>query len=279
MLDQLVESRSNSAENTRKSGFLLVTFVIMVSIMVGGWLYSLLAKDIGLGTGDLELSTLVAPVPMAEDEPPPPPEKEPEKQMKAAPNADVRKEVFQAMDESPKPPKEISTAKQDIPARNPNKLTIQGDKNLSMDNSVASNYKGAVSTDGKGIEGPGGVPNNGNDTGGTTPPKPPPPPPPPPAAKPVVPKKISGGVLNGKATSLPKPPYPAAARAVRASGAVNVQVTISESGSVVSASAVSGHPLLRQAAEQAARQARFAPTTLSGQAVSVTGVIVYNFVP
>jgi protein TonB len=94
-----------------------------------------------------------------------------------------------------------------------------------------------------------------------------------------VPKKISGGVLNGKATSLPKPPYPAAARAVRASGAVNVQVTISESGSVVSASAVSGHPLLRQAAEQAARSARFAPTLLSGQPVSVTGVIVYNFVP
>ncbi len=78
---------------------------------------------------------------------------------------------------------------------------------------------------------------------------------------------------------MPKPPYPAAARAVRASGAVNVQVTINESGSVVSASAVSGHPLLRQAAEQAARGARFAPTLLSGQPVSVTGVIVYNFVP
>lgn len=91
-------------------------------------------------------------------------------------------------------------------------------------------------------------------------------------------KRISGGVLNGKASSLPKPAYPAAARAVGASGAVNVQVTIDEQGNVVSATAVSGHPLLRQAAEQAARGAIFRPTLLSGQPVSVTGVLVYNFV-
>ena len=63
------------------------------------------------------------------------------------------------------------------------------------------------------------------------------------------PKSISGGVLNGKATNLVKPPYPAAARAVRAEGAVNVQVTIDEEGNVISASAVSGHPLLRAAAK------------------------------
>jgi protein TonB len=56
-------------------------------------------------------------------------------------------------------------------------------------------------------------------------------------------------------------------------------VKIDERGNVVSASAVSGHPLLRQAAEQAARSSKFTPTTLSGQPVSVTGVIVYNFVP
>jgi TonB family protein len=92
-------------------------------------------------------------------------------------------------------------------------------------------------------------------------------------------KTISGGILNGKATSLPLPSYPAAARAVKASGAVNVQVTIDEQGNVISASAVSGHPLLRQAAEQAARAAIFQPTMLSGELVKVTGVIVYNFVP
>ncbi|MEZ5429035.1 MAG: TonB family protein [Pyrinomonadaceae bacterium] len=88
---------------------------------------------------------------------------------------------------------------------------------------------------------------------------------------------VSGGVLNGKAVSLPTPPYPAAARAVRAQGAVNVQVIIDENGNVIGASAVSGHPLLRAAAEQAARQAKFSPTLINGKAVKVTGVLVYNF--
>lgn len=92
------------------------------------------------------------------------------------------------------------------------------------------------------------------------------------------PKTISGGVLNGKATNLAKPSYPAAARAVNASGVVSVQVTIDENGDVISATAVSGHPLLRQASEQAAQSSNFSPTLLQGQPVRVTGVIVYNFV-
>ncbi len=93
------------------------------------------------------------------------------------------------------------------------------------------------------------------------------------------PKTISGGVVNGKAISLPKPPYPPAARAVRAAGAVNVEVLIDENGRVVSANAVSGHPLLRAAAAQAAREAVFNPTLLSGKPVKVSGIITYNFVP
>lgn len=91
-------------------------------------------------------------------------------------------------------------------------------------------------------------------------------------------KQISGGVLNGKATSLPKPAYPPAARAVNAEGAVTVQVLIDEDGLVVSASAVSGHPLLRAAAVDAAKGATFSPTRLAGQPVKVSGVITYNFV-
>jgi Ca-activated chloride channel family protein len=88
---------------------------------------------------------------------------------------------------------------------------------------------------------------------------------------------VSGGVLNGKAIRLPRPLYPAAARPLRASGAVNVEVLIDENGNVTSARAISGHPLLHSAAVQAARQAKFSPTTLSGQPVKVTGVIAYSF--
>ena len=87
----------------------------------------------------------------------------------------------------------------------------------------------------------------------------------------------SGGVVNGNAIRLPKPPYPAPAKAVGAKGNVNIQVMIDEAGRVVSAKAVSGHPLLRQVAETAARQATFNPTLLSGKPVKVTGVIVYKF--
>lgn len=91
-------------------------------------------------------------------------------------------------------------------------------------------------------------------------------------------KTISGGVLNGKAISLPQPQYPPVARAAKASGTVVVQVTVDEDGKVISANAVSGHPLLQAAAVAAARGAKFSPTKLSGQPVKVTGIIQYNFV-
>jgi TonB family protein len=88
---------------------------------------------------------------------------------------------------------------------------------------------------------------------------------------------ISGGVMNGKAIMLPRPEYPAIARAAKASGTVTVEITIDEEGNVVSARSVSGHPLLQSAAVTAARQARFTPTKLNGQPVKVNGVLVYAF--
>lgn len=94
----------------------------------------------------------------------------------------------------------------------------------------------------------------------------------PPSSKPV-----SGGVLNGKAVYLPKPFYPPNARSARATGVVTVEVMLSEEGKVLSARAVDGNPFLRQAAVDAAKQARFTPTILSGKPVQVTGLITYNF--
>ena len=269
MLDQLVESKSHAAEDTKRSGFLLTTFVVLVTVLLSSWLYSLFAKDYGMGGDELSLETLVAP-PVIEEAPEPEPEKEPEKPKD--PNVDIRKEIIASMDEPPpKVPDTISNEKSKIPPRDPNKYTVKGDINYSAANAPPPDYKGPVNTSGTGSD-------SGDTGGGGTgdrPAAPPPPPPPPKAA----PKTISGGVLNGKATSLPKPPYPAAARAVRAAGAVSVQVLISETGSVISANAVSGHPLLRPAAVSAARGARFSPTLLSGQPVKVSGVITYNFVP
>lgn len=98
-------------------------------------------------------------------------------------------------------------------------------------------------------------------------------------AKPPAPKgPISGGVLNGKAVRLVQPAYPAIAKAAHASGQVTVQVLVDEEGNVVSATAISGHPLLRSPAAAAARQSKFSPTLLSGQPVKVSGMVIYNFV-
>lgn len=109
----------------------------------------------------------------------------------------------------------------------------------------------------------------------------------------AAPKTISGGVLNGKAMSLPKPAFPAAARAVRVNGTIDVAVLIDEKGVVTSAKARSGrfqdmtttdwkigaHPLLISASESAALAARFSPTLLDGHPVKVTGIITYTFIP
>jgi TonB family protein len=91
-------------------------------------------------------------------------------------------------------------------------------------------------------------------------------------------RPIQGGVLNGKAASLPTPEYPAIARAAHASGDVQVKILIDEGGNVIEAEAVSGHPLLRAAAVSAAREAIFTTTRLQGEPVKVSGVLVYNFV-
>lgn len=91
--------------------------------------------------------------------------------------------------------------------------------------------------------------------------------------------KTEAEVINGKAISLPRPAYPLDAKNANASGAVKVLVTIDETGKVIAAQAISGHPLLRSPAEQAAQAARFSPTSVSGRAVKVTGILLYNFLP
>jgi TonB family protein len=87
-----------------------------------------------------------------------------------------------------------------------------------------------------------------------------------------------GGVLNGRAVSKPQPSYPNAAKQQGVSGVVVIQITVDESGNVVEAEPSCGHPILAQAAVEAARKARFTPTLLSGQPVKVSGIITYNFV-
>jgi TonB family protein len=286
MFDQLVESKSGNSGGGLRNGLLATSLVGVILIFGGGMLWSLFAKDFNMSGDDLTLSSLVAPVPVPESEPPKPEPIKPEEKKQQTETKDqnisVRPELINRMDDSPKIPDKPSVTKNPIPemARGVNKIGNQ------VSNATSGN-QGAEREGGN----EGGTPPVRQPTIKPTPvekddeDKPPPPKTPTPTPKPTpapTPKApsgpVSGGVVNGKATSLPKPPYPAAAKAVRASGAVSVQVLISEDGAVISANATSGHPLLRAAAEQAARGARFSPTMLSGQKVKVSGVIVYNFV-
>ena len=96
--------------------------------------------------------------------------------------------------------------------------------------------------------------------------------------KPPPVQRVSSQVLLSRIVSLPQPPYPILAKQTRTQGAVNVQILIDETGRVMSAQAVNGNPMLISAAVEAARRARFTPTTLNDQPVKVQGVITYNFV-
>ena len=110
----------------------------------------------------------------------------------------------------------------------------------------------------------------------------PPPPPPPKLEESDSPPKIvrkAGGVLQGSAIKRVTPEYPPAAIESRISGAVVVEVTVDEEGKVFAARAITGHPLLKSAAVDAARGWLFTPTTLSGVPVKVIGTITFNFTP
>ena len=88
---------------------------------------------------------------------------------------------------------------------------------------------------------------------------------------------IETNVLNSKAISMPRPAYPAEARAARASGTVTVRVTIDETGNVIRACAVSGPRLLMRESEAAAYRSKFTPTTISSVPLKVRGVITYKY--
>lgn len=259
MFDNLVESSSHKQDISRKGSFILATTLIYGVLIAAFVVVSILWYDAHLAEQELELTTLVAPVPVPQQQ------KEPEQKQEAKPtkaeqNVDVRKELIADVAESRVAPKEISAKASDVPPVRRGVTTV-----LGSSDSNASAPMPAGPGAGTVVSAPAKV--NIADE------------PPPPVATPT-PRTapISGGVLNGKAISLPKPQYPPIARAAHAAGTVVVQVLIDENGNVVSAKAVSGHPLLQAVAVAAARQARFSPTKLSGQPVKVTGVIQYNFV-
>jgi hypothetical protein len=93
----------------------------------------------------------------------------------------------------------------------------------------------------------------------------------------AVPELVVGGVLNERATWLPRPAFPVNGERLQEPLTVPVEVVVDITGRVVSARAQGGPPALRKAAERAARRATFLPFYAAGRPVRSRGVINYAF--
>jgi TonB family protein len=96
--------------------------------------------------------------------------------------------------------------------------------------------------------------------------------PPPIPAPPRVSKVVASYALT-KAAAI----YPPIAKQMKASGAVQVGITIDEKGRVIEAKAISGHPALRPAAEEAAKKWVFRPASLDGKPMRQRDVLTFTF--
>jgi len=260
MFNNLIESSSHAKEFKRRGSFLLFTTATYLVLFVVTGVVSIYAYDAHLESQNTELE--ITFVPLREAEPEPQPVRttttQPANQGRQTTES-VRTVLLTSTSDPTKVPETVGTVGTDIPP--------------ALPTSRLGNYIADPTT-------PSGGRRVGDGTGST-----PvvemvePPPPPPPAPKPDPPKvvNLSHGVIKGNAISLPKPLYSQIAKQMRLQGDVTVQVLIDESGNVVSAKAVSGHPVLIPEVLRVARQARFKPTTLSGQPVKVSGMITYSF--
>lgn len=85
------------------------------------------------------------------------------------------------------------------------------------------------------------------------------------------------GSLVEYATQKVNPVYPSAARSIRQTGIVKVELVIDENGLVASIHKLSGPILLKSAAEDAVKKWKFKPFTRDGQPVKATGFVSFNF--
>ncbi|HKP86784.1 MAG TPA: M56 family metallopeptidase [Blastocatellia bacterium] len=91
--------------------------------------------------------------------------------------------------------------------------------------------------------------------------------------------RIPDDVLRSSVIKRVNAEYPPIARAAQLSGSVDVEIIVNEEGNVTSARAISGHPLLKAAAVEAARQWQFKSTAQSGAPTRIIGTLTFNFQP
>jgi len=262
MFNNLIESTSHAREFKRRGSFLFFTTVTYAVLIALGGVASIYAYDAHLETQNTEFEITMIPVTPPEEAAPQPVRNtiRPASNSSGQPTHSTRTELITSTSDPNKIPDNISAERVIIPpARFDSRI---GPENLDPPTPAGTS---------RGTGGTGNTPVVSIAD--------PPPPPPAPKPSPVVPKVVKiSVVLNSKALELPRPVYPMLAKQIRLSGTVNVQVLIDETGRVIQATTISGHPLFVEAAKRAAMQARFSPTVISDQPVKVSGVITYNFV-
>jgi protein TonB len=261
MFSNLIESSSHAKEFKRRGSFLLFTTATYVVLFVITGVVSIYAYDTHLEEQNLEVVMLLPPQEIVPDTPRP----------VAEPPRNTSNNFRSSV-----PERAIAMLSVEHPEVVPDRVSAERNPVLPLP-------PGPVMITGRDYDPPPIGGGRGNNKGGTvTSPSrividddPPPVPQP----TPVVPKVVKvSEILNSRAISVPKPPYPQMAKQIRVQGTVTVQVLIDEVGRVLSAKALSGHPLLVPDSQRAALQARFSPTTINGQPVKVSGVITYNFI-
>ena len=275
MLDKLVESKSKKIENRRIRKFFVSIGTVMTGLFVFGLIASIFSTNLAMSAEGFDITRLVAPTALPTNEPAPQPEMEPEKRVKAEKSSGVPERAvnMKRIDENPSsPPTNVSVVKNTHRARPNTGFRVTG-RDIDVDVPRNSSSTTASNSSGAGVFTEAG--NKGSEIRTPKKEKPPAIKKAPPALKPTGP--VHTGIVNGRAINLVKPRYSAAAKQMGVKGTVKVRVLISESGRVISANAIEGHPLLKGDSERAAKRSTFTPTTVSGQAVKVRGVIVYNF--
>ncbi|HEU0124033.1 MAG TPA: M56 family metallopeptidase [Bryobacteraceae bacterium] len=98
------------------------------------------------------------------------------------------------------------------------------------------------------------------------------------AGQPIPPRiRIGAAVQAANILDKPEAEYPALARQARIQGTVRFDVIIDNTGAVISAQLVNGHPLLVNAALAAVQKYRYRLTQLNGQPVEVVTQVDVNF--
>lgn len=269
MFDKLIESEPEGADFKNRRRYFVTSSVVVGVLFLAAVVASIFAADFGLGNNGFELVELIRPPEMATVEPETPQPRTNQSRNRSPSDLPSRQVNMENLNESRIVPTGVSVIKNTYAARPESlKFVIS-----NCDCDTSGNPNGSGRSTNLGGDGPTGLsqsrPRIETEPETEEPPR---------IEKPKPQPIKSEGVVNGKATYLPKPIYSAAAKAVNAQGKVDVQVTIDEAGNVISARAVNGHPMLKPTAEQAARNAKFSVTYLSRVPVKVTGVIVYNFI-